>query len=404
MLKDRGELENKLTKWMAQNVTHTNGLTITQQWCLELSDKYNIPIGISSDIISQRKDLSEFNEFILFAATSVIKPEWVERYFTPQELALYSDKKYLVEEIKFPIKLHLIKITDEQFIGKIDAQFLMSLRQKQLINYNADTQRALRIILKGGMKILRPYIDDKAVSEIDSCYADNIFIPNMITLNINPDDEKADYTYDEKSETLSINNITAFDIVDGYHRYLGLGRNYDRDNSFNYPMMIQIATFSIGKAKQMIFQENHKTKMKEEDSSTYNQYDAGNIIVNRLNTDTESYLNGKININDGLISPSILAKIIDKLYFPKKPERKEVITATKEIKEKLNKFTEDAVEYLEKEWEPYEIIMIMYGLKNNISGLKIYKAIENISEDNKSTLNRIKDINVKTLNILKEVY
>ena len=404
MLKDRGELEKKLITWIAQNVTHTNGLSITQQWCLELSEKYNIPVGISADIISQRKDLSEYNEFILFTITSVIKPEWVEQYYTPQELTLYSDKKYLVEEIKFPIKLHLIKITDEQFIGKTTAQFLMSLRQKQLINYNADTQRALRIILKGGTKILRPYIDDKAVSEIDSCYADNIFIPNMLTLNINPDDEKADYTYDEKSETLKINNITAFDIVDGYHRYLGLGRNYDRDNNFDYPMMIQISTFSTGKAKQMIFQENHKTKMKEEDSSTYNQYDAGNIIVNRLNTDTESYLNGRINLNDGLINPSIMAKVIDKLYFSKKPDRKEVIAATKEIKEKLNKFTEDAVEYLDREWESYEIILIMYGLKNDLSNLKIYQAITNISKDNKETLNRVKDINVKTLNILKEVY
>ena len=372
MLKDRGELEKKLITWIAQNVTHTNGLSITQQWCLELSEKYNIPVGISADIISQRKDLSEYNEFILFTITSVIKPEWVEQYYTPQELTLYSDKKYLVEEIKFPIKLHLIKITDEQFIGKT--------------------------------KILRPYIEDKAVSEIDSCYADNIFIPNMLTLNINPDDEKADYTYDEKSETLKINNITAFDIVDGYHRYLGLGRNYDRDNNFDYPMMIQISTFSTGKAKQMIFQENHKTKMKEEDSSTYNQYDAGNIIVNRLNTDTESYLNGRINLNDGLINPSIMAKVIDKLYFSKKPDRKEVIAATKEIKEKLNKFTEDAVEYLDREWESYEIILIMYGLKNDLSNLKIYQAITNISKDNKETLNRVKDINVKTLNILKEVY
>lgn len=93
MLKDRSELEQQLIKYSANNATHQIGLSTTQQWYLDLQEKYNIPITISSDIISQRKDISQFNEFILFAITDILKPEWIKKYFTEQEIKLYSGKK-----------------------------------------------------------------------------------------------------------------------------------------------------------------------------------------------------------------------------------------------------------------------------------------------------------------------
>ena len=404
MLKDRNGLERVLIKYIANTVTHLATISEHQQWYLKIYEKYNIPISMSSDIISQRKDLSEFNEFILFAITDIIKPDLINQYFTDVEIKMYTGQKYQQEEFNFPIKFHLIKITDEQYIGKTTAQFLMKLRSSQLINYNADTQRALRIILQGGTKILRPYINDKAVEEIDNCFSERIFIPNMLTLNINPDDENAEYEYNERTETLTVYNITSFDIVDGYHRYLGLSRNYDRDNNWDYPMMLQVSAFSTGRAKQLIFQEDHKTKMKEIDSASYNQYDAGNMVVNRLNTDTDCNLNGKLNVNGGLISPGLMGGVINKLYFPKKPERKEIISVTKNIKQQLNLFTEEHDEFLENKWLGHEIIIILYGIYNNYTADQIYAALQNISKENKSTLNAIRDINNKVVKILKEVY
>ena len=405
MLKDRGELEKKLIIYITNNITNRNKMSERQQWGLELYSKYGIPVSMSSDIIGGRKDLSEYNTFVLFAITDIIKPEWIEQYYSPQEIKMFNGQQYDVEPIKFPIKLHLIKITDDQYIGRTTAQFLMKLRAEQLINYNADTQRALRIMVKGGTIILRPFLNSKAVNEIDESYATGTFIPNMITLNINQDDENADYVYDEKEEILTINNITAFDIADGYHRYLGLSRNYDRDNNWDYPMMLQISTFSVGKAKQMIFQEDQKTQMKKIDSFTYNQYNSGNMVVTRLNSDNNCNLSGLINITDGIVDAGILAKAIDRLYFQKKNvERKEIINTAKLLRSELNYFTEEHSEYLERKWEPYEILAIVYGLFNEYEPDQIVDAISHLSKENRDYINLRKDFYVRVLGILKEVY
>lgn len=404
MLKDRNDLEKLLLKYVTNSVTKENSLSNIQKWCLTLQEEYNIPVAMSTDIFSQRKDISEYNDFILFAITDVVRPKRIEEYFTSTEIGMFREQKYVAETIKFPIKLHLIQIEEDQYIGKVTAQFLMDLRQKQLINYNADTQRALRIMLKGGTKILRPYIDIKSVAEIDTLYSDHNFIPNMITLNINLDDENADYKYDPKEEILKIYNISAFDIVDGYHRYLGMSRNYDRDNNWDYNMMLQVTMFSVGRARQFIYQENHKTKMKELDSAAYDQNNAGNLVVNRINTETDSNLRGDIGLGDEHINAGVMAKVINRLWFPKKANRGEIIRKSKEIQQKLNKFTEEVESYLEREWDSYEIIIVLYGLYNDYTTTQICDVINNLSDENKALFNRLKDVNAKTSAILKEVF
>ena len=78
MLIDKKNAENKLEIYLAsiedkKYQSTSNSVKLRQKWYMDLSKRYNIPIGVSSDIISRRKDLSEYNEFVLFAITDVIK-------------------------------------------------------------------------------------------------------------------------------------------------------------------------------------------------------------------------------------------------------------------------------------------------------------------------------------------
>lgn len=400
MLKNRRDLEKFLIKY----ITNTSDAKIRKDWYIKLEQKYNIPISLSSDIISMRKDFSEYNEFILYAITDIIKPDKINLYFSDKEKNMYSTSTYKTDKIKFPIKLKMLQVDDDQFIGVTSAKFLMKLREAQLINYNADTQRALEIMVNNGKEIFRPFVSNINVQEIKNLYASKSFIPNTISLNISLDDEQAEYSYNEENCELRISNITAFDIFDGYHRYLGMAENYDLDNSFDYPMELRITMFSVERAKQFIWQEDHKTKMKRIDAATFDQYNPGNIIIKRINSDADFDLNNNIGLQDDIIHAGILSEIINKLYFPKRPERKQIIDATRKIKIGINNFVEEYEKYMEERWNKYETLLIIYGIYKEYTPDKIHAAIQSANKIQINYINKVDTITKRVIDMLKEVY
>ena len=399
MIKPRNELENLLVKI----ITNIDDTDERQNYYIELEDKYSIPITISSDIFAMRKDLSEYNEFVLYAIAELLKPNKVDNYYTEKEIKLYSNSKYKVNKIKLPIRLPMFQVDSDQWIGVADAKWLMQLRSAQMINYNADTQRALEIVLNGGEEILRPSVNYKSVREIAALYEDHKFIPNTISLNINYDDENADFFF--KDNELVIKNLDAFDIFDGYHRYLAMASVYDKDNSFNYPIELRITNFSVSKAKQFIFQEDHQTKMKRVDAASFNQYDVGNMIVERINNDTSSDLFNSINVGKGLVNAGIMAQVINKWYFVgEKPDRKDIILTSKKIKDALNDVVENKTELLEKRWKRYEIWLIIYGISKGYSSDKIVAALDSITKWQIKELSSHEQLYKKQETLIREVY
>lgn len=99
-----------------------------------------------------------------------------------------------------------------------------------------------------------------------------------------------------------------------------------------------------------------------------------------------------------------MSQVINRLYFPKKVERKEAIATFKTIQQGLNEFVEEYDEYMDRKWNVYEIITIMYGIHNNYTPDAICAAIHNLTQGQKNTLSTFQDINLKVLGILKEVY
>ena len=398
MLIDKKNAEDKLTAFL----TVVDNVKMRQKWYLDLANTYNIPISISSDIISRRKDLSEYNEFILFAITDIVKPEWIQKFFVEKEIKLYHGQKYKSETIKFPIEIPVMQVTEDQYIGVSSAKWLMNLRDAYLINYNADTQRALDIMLKGDTVIYRPYVNEKSVIEIAESFRTGSFIPNTISLNINLDDENADYYF--KDNKLIINSITEFDIFDGYHRYLGMARNYDADHSFDYPIELRITMFSVAKAKQFIWQEDHKTKMRKIDAGAYDQNDVGNQVVSRLNNDPDFCLYGMVSLRGGYINSGILNQIIKRLFFDNHPSKKDIIDVSKLIKNKINSFVTDYSEYVDREWERYEIYIILYGIYKQYDNTHIYDTLHNITPEQIKVLHSRNELRKGMMDVVKEVY
>ena len=271
MKRDRGMLEKRLTdicSYIALNSEECNKIYDL------VKEKYNIPRGLTSDLICLRMSMSETTEFILFCILDAVieatgATEHIEDYYTAQEIKKYSKSKYKVNKIKFPLRIKMIQIANDQWIGNIDNTLLMQLRAAQLINYNTNAQRTMTKIIRGDNEIYKITLNQKAVAAINENLKNGLFVPNTLTFNI-PEDIESDFYYDNDSMELVITKLEHVDIIDGYHRFIAACQASDEDSKFEFNWELRVVNFSDDKAKNFIYQEDQKTKLKKVDSNSMN--------------------------------------------------------------------------------------------------------------------------------------
>lgn len=421
MLKAKESLEQYLND-------KCNKIVIDNDLCKKVyvyaNETYGIPKGVVSDLVARRKEMSDTSEFVLFILLDAIYnvlPKnkdnlGVDNFYTMQEAKHYSASKYEVEKIKFPLVFKMIQIAEDQWTGKISIDTLMKLRRAQLINYNVNAQRTMQRIVRGDKESYKITVNQKAVSAIQDSFESSSFIPNTITLNI-PMETDYNFYYDEESCSLVIKSIEHLDITDGYHRFIAACQTKDTNPEFDYPMELRIVNFTEDKAKQFIFQEDQKTKMRKVDSNSMNMNKAANIVVTRLNENIRFNLKGLISRNEGLIPFGELAELVDYFYFKgvgKEKERSVTIQAVKELTDNFNALTENNTEHLERKMSYRTLLTAMFCFdyfKNDIKDIdEICEIIEKVSKeieksDNKKFLNKTprKSLMIEIEKIVKEV-
>ena len=366
MVKARNEIEKYLEKKIMKIIADNEVCTGV---CDYVRDTYDIPRTITSDYISMRLSLEQASEFILFClfdgiekVTQKSKTE-IDSFFTMQEFKTYKNSKYETSDIKFPLRLKMIQVTDDQWIGRINTKTLMEFRKAQLINYNANAQRTMQRIVKGEKEFYKITINNETVSAIKKLVKRNVYIPTPFTLNISTD-SNAEFYYDEDRCELVINSIESFDISDGYHRYITFCSIHDDDkeNNFDYNMEFRIINFPDDKVQQFIYQEAQQTKMRKIDTNSFNMSNAANVVVTRLNENPMCNLQGLISRNQGVIHFGYLADFVNYFYFKninKTKEKSVTITAIKELTDNFNMLTEYDSVYLEEEYSFKKLAAVM---------------------------------------------
>ena len=350
-----------------------------QQICKDAFAEYNIPMDITADILVGRRDVKEFPPKILFGIINTISPSKIQEYFTSEEIRTLSNIELEIKEAKLPYVFEdIVQITDDQWVGRIDVKTLMDLRDRQMINYKENSQRVMQHLISGGIETLRIFVNKTAVKLIANLMKSGRYIPDDITLNI-PDgdpDGESEFKYDVKRHRLTVTKLpnSKFDILDGYHRYLGMSQVYNEDNNFNYPMEIRVTNFQLSKAQQFVFQKDQKTKMKKVESDSYDQYSVANRIVSLINGDPACYLHGQIGRAGEIISSVDMAIILKKLIIPDniKPENegKYIITEKQNLVKQFNSLIDQRPQLMSTKWET----IMLY------SALAIF-ANENIPEE-----------------------
>jgi hypothetical protein len=389
MLQNREKLEKFLEKYCENIALKTELSNKIRDY---INEKYKVPTGKIMDMIS-RSMLQEQTEFVLFCLLdgidSVYNTNHKAEWYTELEISTYSNTVFEIEKIKFPIILNCVKVADDQWIGAADSDFLLELRKAQLINYNANAQRVMKRIIKGENVLFKIGINKIAIKAIRTLMKNKMYIPTTITLNI-PYASDTDFVYNEKEKVLIINSIKAFDISDGYHRYLAMCEESEVNKDFKYPIEIRIVNFTEEKTRQFIFQEDQKTKMARIDSKTMNTNRESNIVIDRLNEMSSFDLKGCIGRNEGTVSYNGLSEIIEYYYFKgkKKYSNLDIINAANDVKRKLNTLTSFNTDYLTKPLRFRELAVIFYCFDIEEDEEKACKMIDKIMEKDLKSLNK----------------
>lgn len=414
MKKDRSELNKYL-------LSQCEKLTFQAEKCSEirkyLFEKYDIPTGLTMDMISRGKIEGQTNHIAYCLLEGILnitsEKNVIEEFFVPAEAAMFSKTPMPKDKFKFPIVIKCNQVADDQWIGATDTNFFMELRKAQMINYNENTQRALTKIITNNGVYYNITVEESTVSGIRKTLQRGEYIPTPITLNI-PLDHDANFYYDEDQGVLIINSLDYFDIIDGYHRYVAMFREKDVNPNFNCQWELRIVNFAEDKAKYFIYQENLKTKMTKIDSNAMNSYNASNRIVTMLNQDSSFSLFGEINNTGGIISAAELGKVIEAFYcknIKNTNETKIVQNVKVELKNKFNCLVDFDDSYLSKTYGYKELICIIYTfIKNedNYNAIKIDAEIKhmlkNITKIKPTKLAPSKDITKSLITDLDKIY
>ena len=378
MRKSRDELDKLINKHLSLKIDKK----ISQEGFQILQKKHDIEMSEFFDIVSGKRDIIEFDDFHAFMISEILDKTLIQDFFTPDEIKKYSEKKVDKDTVSFPYKFpNMIQVAPDQWIGRITVQTLMSLRKAQLINYNENTQRTLSKITNKEKEFFRITLNKKAVNAIKDSMNAETYIPNTITLNI-PED--ADFSYSPAEACLRFHSSTTFDILDGYHRYIAMGRICDLDENFDYPMELRMVKFPESKAQQFIYQEDQKTKMSKVDADSMNQTDEANQVVKRINLDPTCNWNGLITRTGEHISFSDLAELIRDLFFKKvvKSQKKQLsIILPNYLVQRINLVTSQDYSLVDKRWSYHQLALLFMIFASDIPMDKYYTTYEKYSVD-----------------------
>ena len=386
MIKSKDEFISYIGKRLDLYALNKDAVEKMQKYMM---DKYNFRLSEAADLITQKSPLTTENVYVCFcvadALAQIDNRVKLEDWFTDKEISTFSSETIQRDKFKFPIIIPAVQITDDQWIGTCDCDFLMKLREAQKIYYNTNTQRTLQRIVKNGQESYRIMLNRTAVQEIKTAYDNETYIPDTISLNM-PDD--TEFWYNAEKREIVIESLDHFDIIDGFHRYTAMCMEKDANPDFNYPMELRIVQYDEIKAKQFIWQQDQKTKMKKLDSESLNVSAPENIVAEKLNRNPMFNLHGELNRNGGKIALQDFVNVVRFLYFKgvkKEDERKLINAVTNDLFNKLNYVSDNDDKIFSEALSRTDTIVLVTSCYVNDDPLKIkdgyLRAKDKIAED-----------------------
>lgn len=363
--------------------------------------KFNVSYSTTIDIFNGLLPLENLNDDMVYKLMvsihdMVITNErfksidvsdlYPKKYFNDYQIKLFDKPLEINDEDEDMTFDNWLQVADDQYICVVPVEQVKKWHDINKIKYNEKTQRELTVkSTKGGVIIKVVTLFKTALKEIGEKMEKNEYIPDDITLNVNPDinDELPKISHGK----LIIPKESQVDIIDGFHRFLKLCDTKAKNPDWNINCIINVMVFNEEKAVQYIIQKDKKNHLSEKqilknDTSNQNHY-----VIKRLNESNDFHHKGNIDEETFVF----LVKLVSNIFHAESMEKKAVVDLSKLISKVINIIIEDNNLYdqtlSKKEWFIYLYLLKLCDCNSD----KFFNII------NKLNLNSLLD-NIKFIN------
>lgn len=226
-----------------------------------------------------------------------------EKFFMPPELREIKMYKRDVDRSKGVIFENVIEVAENVWVTSISVQEMWELHNKKVITYNKEAQRSTKLLHYGNRIIEKIDLDRQEVSEISEKMISGTYKVDMLSFNVNLDDEDAEIAYDPINHTLTVYGM--IEVNDGFHRYSGMLETYRVNPNSDFKEILKITNYSLTDAKDAIAQFDKQRKLKIEHAKTLEADDLGMVVAQEINKSPRSEFRGKIVKDKILIDKGI---------------------------------------------------------------------------------------------------
>ena len=285
--------------------------------------------GIASDIVEGNVLLDTFSTVELGVIANILHKKGgiphirIDKFL--EEAEINTVNNYRVQKVKQTEDLLVFEdvrqVAHDIWTVVVPCQKIAELYRNHAVTYDFETQRDPKLIEVGDAIIKEANINTAAVAEIQDLLTKGLFIPNTITFNV-PIYKSDSLKYDKKLNRLILTD-KVLTILDGYHRSLGIVGALRENPNLDYNFEIRITNFNVDKARQFIVQEDKRNPINKEYIKSIDETDKITFIINTLNQDSSSELQGMITTENTLISSGnalvsfdIMHTTMNKLWNP----------------------------------------------------------------------------------------
>ncbi len=289
----------------------------------------------------------------------------IDKFFTKNEITEMKQYHHVTDDdsIHFPLELDNVSIVgDGVYISVISSKTIAKLMKARALFYNFDIQRQAKKVKREDGIIKKATIYKKNVKEIKNEILKGQLFDTTIAFNaaLGSSETGEELTYDSKKRTITINEGTRLDILDGMHRCLGSQEAYESDKEINTFFTLRLSNHTTRQCQLYQAQLAKATPIPKTRVQELQANRLADTVTQMLKTDSELKdrisSTHRINTSVGeVVSYNTLADAIEENF------KMETRVDAAEVGEYLSKFFDYLFDYIVKNKEDNENSLILYN-------------------------------------------